>query len=274
MDWNTEYVQASPMFEPLRLHGGTVFDTAWPVPDDFQRLLDRRDPPVRVASGLPLKIVRQGRKSAAFEEKYEARIYLRGELQVRRDHWHDAFNVLVWLAFPQAKAALNARHYAALREQVAAGAPNRRPVQDALTLFDEGGVIVTSCDDELLGLLREWRWKELFWGNRARVSAAMRFHLFGHALYEKALRPFTGITGRGILLKAEPELLAAPPAAQLAAIDSRVAQHISEPGRLAVTRDLAVVPILGVPGWCADNERKAYYDNTDYFRPDRRYSET
>lgn len=270
MGWNTEYVQASPMFEPLRLHGGAVFDTAWPGPDDFQRLLDRRDPPVRVASGLPLQIVRQGRKPNSFEEKYEARIFLKGELQVRKDHWHDTFNVLVWLAFPQAKAALNARHYTALREQVAAGAPNRRPVQDALTLFDEGGVIVTSSDDELLGLLREWRWKELFWGKRERLPARMRFHLFGHALYEKALRPFTGITGRGILLKAEPDLLAAPPAAQLAALDSSVAQHISDPRHLIATSELAVVPILGVPGWCADNEREEYYDNTDYFRPGRR----
>lgn len=270
MGWNTEYVQASPMFEPLRLHGGTVFETAWPGPDDFQRLLDRRDPPVRVASGWPLQIVRQGRKPATFEEKYEARIYLRGELQVRRDHWHDTFNVLVWLAFPQAKAALNARHYAALREQLAARTANRGPAQDALTLFDEGGVIVTSCDDELLGLLREWRWKELFWGNRARVSAGMRFHLFGHALYEKALRPFIGVTGRGILLKVAPELLAALPAAQLAALDSSVAEHILDPRHLIATRELAVIPILGVPGWCADNEREAYYNNTDYFRPGRR----
>lgn len=31
----------------------------------------------------------------------------------------------------------------------------------------------------------------------------MRFYLFGHALYEKALRPFVGVTGRGILLQAE-----------------------------------------------------------------------
>ena len=270
MVWNTDHAQASPMFEPLRVHGGAVFDAAWPGPDDFQRLLDGRDPPVRVASGLPLRIVRQGRKPGSLEEKYEARIFLKGELQVRKDDWHDIFNVLVWLAFPRAKAALNTRHYAALREQIAVGAPNRGPAQDALTLFDEGGVIVASSDEELLGLLREWRWKELFWVNRARLAAGMRFHLFGHALYEKALRPFTGITGRGILLKVEPGLFEAPPATQLAAIDAKVAQHISDPGSLAGTRELAVVPILGVPGWCPGNEREAYYDDTDYFRPARR----
>jgi hypothetical protein len=269
MGWDTEQAQASPAFEPLRVHGGAVFDTAWPGLDDFQRLLDARDPPVRVAGGRPLRIVRQGPKPVVLEDKYEARIHLRGELQVRKDHWHDYFNVLVWLAFPRSKAALNARHFAALREQHAAGAPNRGPAQDALTLFDEGGVVVASDDEELLGLLQEWRWKELFWANRARLQARMRFVLFGHALYEKALRPFAGITGRGIVLKTEPELLVAPLPERLAELDARLAAHLADPGRLLATRELAVVPILGVPGWSANNERESYYDDTDYFRPGR-----
>jgi hypothetical protein len=28
--------------------------------------------------------------------------------------------------------------------------------------------------------------------------------------------------------------------------------------------------LLGVPGWAADNNCAAYYDNTAYFRPGRR----
>jgi len=27
--------------------------------------------------------------------------------------------------------------------------------------------------------------------------------------------------------------------------------------------------VLGVPGWCADNESESYYDDLDYFRPGR-----
>jgi len=269
MGWNPDHAQALPMLEPLRVHGGSVFGAARPDREDFQRLLDRREPPVRVASGLPLRLVRQGRKSAVFEEKYEPRVYLRGELQVRKDHWHDYFNVLVWLAFPEAKAALNARHYGALREQAAARAPNRGAAQDALTLLDEGGVIVASDDDELLACLHAWRWKDLFWSHRERVRARMRFYMFGHALYQKAMRPFMGITGRGILLKTSGGLLAAPLREQLAAVDTRVAAYLAAPENLAATRDLAVVPILGVPGWCADNESETFYDNLDYFRPGR-----
>lgn len=317
MDWDPDFLSRSPIFDPLRVHAG-AFGTEWPGLADLQRVLDARHPPVRNAAGEPLQLVPQGRRKRALEEKHEARTHLAGELQVREQNWHDLFNLLAWLAFPRGKAALNARHFSALEIQRAAGAPNRGPVQDALTLFDEGGVVVASDDDGLLGLLREWRWKELFWSERPRLAARMRFHVFGHALYEKALRPFTGrveawsrgpalrgcdgggvheptvlsdalqptpgshlppprqallrrpsATGRGILLKTEPELLEAPLPEQIAGLDARLAAYLADPGNLLATRELAVVPVLGVPGWCADNEREAYYDDPDYFRPGR-----
>lgn len=268
MDWDAGFLVRSPMFEPLRAHAG-AFGAGWPRPADLQRLLDRRNPPPRNTGGTPLRVVPQGRRAVAFEDGYEPRLYLRGELQVREGSWHDLFNVLVWLAFPLAKAALNARHYAALSAQRAAGRANRGPAQDALTLFDEGGVIVASSADELLACLRDWRWKDLFWDNRARLAAQMRFCLFGHAVYEKALQPFIGITSRGILLKVELGLLEAPLPEQLAALDARIAQHLGDERRMLATRDLAVVPLLGVPGWHAGNNVESFYDDTDYFRPAR-----
>ena len=269
MGLGADAAMASPVFEPLRAHGGAVLDLERPGLGDFQDLLDRRDPPVRVASGERLRIVPQKRRPVEFEDKYEARTYLKGELQVRAESLHDVFNVLVWLAFPGAKAALNARHFAALQEQRAAGSTNRGPAQDALTLFDEGGVIVVSTDPDILRMLREWRWKDLFWGNRQLLRERARFLLFGHALYEKMLSPYAGITGRGILLEVDEALLGASLPVQLAAIDALTASHLSRPGSLAATRDLAVVPVLGVPGWCAENDRETYYDDTDYFRAQR-----
>jgi len=272
-EWDPDFLARSPMFEPLRALGGALARQNWPARPVLQSLLERDGNPVMTYSGLPMRLVSAGGRMRSFEERYEARIYLRGEMIFRDRNWHDLLNVLAWLTFPGAKAALNARHYAALRAQNAAGAANRGPAQDALTLFDEGGVIIASCDDELLGLLRGWRWKELFWSNRTKLRERMRFYLFGHALYEKALRPFIGITGRGILLKTEPGLLAQPPGEQLAVLDSQVASYLSEPGNLTAPRELAVVPVLGVPGWCPGNEQESYYDNADYFRPGR-WSET
>jgi hypothetical protein len=315
MDWNPGFLVRSPMFEPLRVHAG-AFGAGWPRPADLQRLLDRRNPPPCNTGGTPLRVVPQGRRPVAFEDGYEPRLYLRGELQVREGSWHDLFNVLVWLAFPLAKAALNARHYAALSAQRVAGRANRGPAQDTLTLFDEGGVIVASSADELLACLRNWRWKDLFWGHRARLPAQMRFYLFGHAIYEKTLSPFLGrvgawsrgpdfrgcdgggaheptvppdalqptsgshlpqerqallrrpsVTSRGILLKVERELLAAPLCEQLAVLDAKIAEHLSDERCMATTRELAVVPVLGVPGWHAGNNVESFYDDTDYFRP-------
>jgi hypothetical protein len=270
MEWDPGFLARSPVFEPLRALGAALATPEWPTRQALQDLLERGGDPVMTRSGLPVRLVPTGVRMRSFEERYEARIHLRGEMVFRDRNWHDLLNVLVWLVFPRAKAALNARHFQALEAQHAAGAANRGPAQDALTLFDEGGVIVVSRDEELLGLLAEWRWKELFWGNRARLQARMRFLLFGHALYEKALRPFLGITGRGIVLDVGADLPAGPPGGALGEIDSRLAATLSDSRNLAAARDLAVVPILGVPGWHQDNEREGFYGDRDYFRPGRR----
>ena len=71
------------------------------------------------------------------------------------------------------------------------------------------------------------------------------------------------------MLKVEPDWLEAPLPEQLARLDARIAAYLADPGNLLATRELAVVPVLGVPGWCADNESEAYYDDLDYFRPGR-----
>jgi DUF3025 family protein len=264
--WDPRFFERSPIFEPLRSSAQTLRCVRWPALGDLRKMLDGRDPPIATRSGARLSFVEQGRKSPLLEDKYEARVYLRGEVQVRAASWHDLLNALVWTTFPRSKAALNERHYRALLAQHAAGSENRGPVQDAMTLFDEGGVIVAGADDELLRQLREFKWKELFWRNRPRVETAMGFYLFGHALYEKALRPFTGITGRGLLFAVAADFFQAPIAAQSAILDGMVAQRLTA---LKSTRELAPVPILGVPGWCAGNERESYYDNAGYFRAAR-----
>jgi len=266
MDWDPNFLSRSPMFEPLQTHVPESLPVQWPGLPMLQGLLDQRVPPVCVASGMPLRLIPQVARRGR-EARYEERIYRRGELQVRAESWHDLFNVLVWLTFPRAKAALNARHHAASSERAPGNTSNRGPVEDALTLFDEGGVIVATTSRELMGLLRAHEWRELFWCHRRAVEAEMRFYLFGHALYEKALRPFAGVTGRGLCFDVNRDFLRASVSMQLAELDDRVAVQVADPERLAATRDLAHVPILGVPGWCADNEAESYYDNREYFRP-------
>ncbi len=268
-EWDPRFFERSALYAPLRPAAAGLEARSWPAPADLQRLLSARATPIVSGGGAPIRFVSAGTRRARFEDRYEPRIYLRGEVPVRDRSWHDLFNALVWLTFPLAKAALNARHYAALQAQQAAGAPNRGPLQDALTLFDESGLIVVAADGGLLGKLEVFAWKELFWHSRARVIADMRFYVLGHALYEKMLAPFRGITGRAIRIEVSRDLLAAPLEEQIRCVDVAVADRLREPASLRTTRDLAPVPVLGVPGWADANRDERYYDDMAHFRPGR-----
>lgn len=271
-EWDIAQVQASPFYTALR----PVLDRfdwpqAWPTLADFQRLLERLPQPVLTASGKPLRVVEQAQeKPADWRQGYEPRIYLQGELQTRLESWHDCFNLLTWMSFPVAKAALNARQYALLetRARIAASGP-RSPNQDALTQFDESGVVLLSAVPMLSELLRNFQWKQLFWEQRTAVKAGMRCFAFGHGLMERALTPYRGLTGKGVILPVTAELLAQPLALQLAEVDRLLAQYLNDAQQLLHPQDLAPVPLLGFPGFTPDNECAEYYDDRRYFRPGR-----
>ena len=156
---------------------------------------------------------------------------------MRSNNWHDLFNALVWITFPKTKAALNARHFHALmKERLASGALTRGAVRDVNTLLDESGVIVVYAEDELAGLLRSFEWKKLFWQSREQVRAGMGFYLFGHGLYEKALQPYVGMTGQGLLIRVEQQFFSWPQAEQLHHLDCLSWQPIWQ------CRNIAAVP--------------------------------
>lgn len=264
--WNTGWLTDSEMFAPLRAAGSKLPAIGWPDTDLLNALADASGRIVN-GRGQRLRFVAQTRKPEKFEESFEARTFLKGEVQVRPLDWHDLFNALVWMTFPTAKAVINARHY----ESMAAGENGRRPPRrDALTLFDEDGIVILSSDPALLELVRNFRWKELFWGRRAQVREKMRFFLFGHALYQKAMNPFIGMTGKGILLVVPPAFFDGPLRSQVAEADRRVASYLMDGRRLGKGRDLAPLPVLGVPGWWPGSENEDFYDDTGYFRPGRR----
>ena len=171
--WNPDFAEVLPAFSPLRAAALAVRLPAWPTCGDFNRVLAARNEPVLNSAGRALRFVEQAPRSAAFEDKYEPRIFLHGEVQLRPCDWHDVFNALVWLTFPRTKAALNACHFRALERGQGGASRNRGPVQDALTLFDESGVIVVSGDPALSGMLVEHAWKDLFWRRRGDVAGVV-----------------------------------------------------------------------------------------------------
>lgn len=237
-------------------------------------LLDRASSPVRVANGTALRFVPQQSGRLPFEAQYEPRCYLRGELQTREHNWHDLLNALVWLAFPRAKAAINARHYQTLVSGMKAGSSQRGGRRDMLTLLDESGVIVPCADEELAGLLRSFRWKDLFWRQRARLAGGMGFCVFGHGLLEKTLRPYVGMTGQGLILSVARGFFQWPLEQRLTHLDEVLASYLTTEGLGENTSELTPVPLLGVPGWSAESASEYFYDNCGYFRPARLSSES
>ncbi len=266
--WDNEDLLQSPYFAALHPQVAQLDAGNFPCLDDLNSLLDARAEPIVTGNGKPLRFVAQAGGKLPFEKQYEPRCYLDGEVMTRQQNWHDLFNALVWLTFPRTKAAINLRHYQALLES---RPPNgqRGAVRDVTTLLDESGVIVACADSELSRLLAGFRWRELFWRRRTDVCASMGFYLFGHGLFEKALHPFTGMTGQGLVLAVEQEFFGWPLQRRLAHLDGMLADHLNASQHCRSTSELNPVPLLGVPGWTPDNAEEAYYGNTAYFRPGR-----
>jgi hypothetical protein len=261
--WNTQHFEHGEIFEPLRRAAAGLPQRGWPDIASVNALAQGCGARMVNARGEALRFVEQRERPVEFAARFEPSTFLRGEVLVRPYNWHDLFNALVWMTFPRAKAALNARHFAAM----SAGASVRSPVSDALTHFDEDGVLVLSADATLLELLRDHQWKALFIERRNDVRARMKFIAFGHALFDKARAPFVGLTGKAILLGAQEDSLSVQGGAKLDRVDSRLAAHFLDESVLLSSRELAPLPVLGVPGWWPPNEDPSFYDNAAYFRP-------
>lgn len=260
--WDAAWHTRSPIYQPLMesAHRLGISREEWPDLDDYNRLLQSAPSPILTHNGKPVRCVSQA------DDHYEQRAYLTGEVQTRSHNWHDLFNTLVWRVFPRTKAAINLMHYRTSQEnpQPAVG---RGTARDVLTLFDESGVVIACAQDELSDMLRQHQWKSLFWQRRSEVGMNMKFFVFGHSLYEKALRPYIGLTGKSLVLPVSPGFLTLPFARQLAEIDTMMAKHFLQPDSLRATLNLSPLPLLGVPGWWPDNNYEFFYENTRYFRP-------
>ena len=142
---------------------------------------------------------------ARSDRYYEMHLFETGQVHTRPDNWHDLLNALVWLAFPRAKARINAMHAAAIPGE----GGKRGALRDLLTIFDEGGAIRTPT----------------------------RILIFGHAVMEKALAPFPGITCKVLSVERETEL-----DAQVAAALAALAPH-------GTPRYLPTQPIFRAQRW-------------------------
>lgn len=186
---------------------------------------------------------------------YEAHIFQTRSVPTR-DNLHDLFNGLVWLAFPQAKRRLNELQAG---EIARAGVTTvRGALRDALTLFDENGALL-DAPPALWQALAARDWHTLFVTRRGLWNEA-RLLLFGHALLEKLVTPRKPITAH-VLCVPDRQGLHGPTGFDDAAIAASFDANSLE------TKPFVPLPVLGVPGWCAENEAASFYADTQVFRP-------
>lgn len=242
-----EDVDVASFRHPLFEEYGDYLDLATAAPWPSIEELNARMP----ASGP--RFVMQDAALLADGLHYEARL-ARGCIATRPENWHDLFNAMVWMRHPGLKRALNqqqCRHIARM------GARERSPAQQALTQFDENGVIVQVRGTALLDLWDRHDWTGLFHSNAARWRSGdiAVVAVVGHALMEQMLVPGRLLVGKCVVV----------PGGSLDPV-ARVAASISDGAILATPAALRPLPLAGIPGWHA-GQSEAFYAQTDYFRP-------
>ena len=242
----------------------------WPPLSDYNQLMCSTQGNLKSSYGAALKFVDQGDKTSNPDESYEARIYLKGEIQTRSRNWHDFFQVMIWCTYSKTKRLINKLHYLALAGRVRSEDASRRSdTENTLTLFDECGAIIVSSNPALLELIREFEWTELFLHRRDLFESEIKCFIFGHALFEKCLAPYLGMTAHSLCLVVDDSFFSLDEEEQKKQVDQLAYDFFKEQDQLT-PRSLDPLPVLGVPGWDSRNNNPCFYQNKDYFREKRR----
>jgi len=265
--WNPHFHETSPLFSPIvpAFNRLSTEVTNWPTLNNFNQLIDNR---IINENGKVIHFVQQETQNTTFESEYEPRIYYSGEVQTRVNNWHDFFQVMVWQTFPKIKSLLNRVHYEASSVRIKNNIKQRGKKENFVTLFDECGSIIISSEKQTLSLIQSFRWNDLFVENKSAFGNSIDCITFGHAMYEKALSPYIGMTAHSLLLTVDSGYFLLSMLEKTKFIDEIVSTHIKNLKELS-PQDLNPLPILGVPGWKKD-QTADFYNNQSYFRTGRR----
>jgi len=194
---------------------------------------------------------------------YEQRIYTTGQVSTRPDNWHDLFNALVWMRFPRTKLAMNTMHYNASAQSRSG---SRGAQRDALTLFDECGVIVFSAERAPLEALAQREWSRLFQSDQVKHKA--HYVICGHAMLEKYLSPYKAMTAKALLVKVNADTIKQPKEILLPELDKHLAGLLLNGEILQTPACLTPLPLSGIPGWWPGGQQnEAFYLDQNVFRP-------
>jgi Protein of unknown function (DUF3025) len=263
--WDPHFLTRSPLLDSIEaVSQPFIVLSKWPTLPQFSSEFAKRN--IQSANNVPILPVAQGDAPDSFEQHYEPRIFLRGQLQTRLENWHDYFNAMCWLQFPHTKAVLNSLHVEMAQTRPLGS--NRSALENAITLFDECGAVMVVDDDANADLIINHCWQTLFVKNKTDFGRHIQCYVFGHAMHEKSLCAYIGMTTHTIILKKTAEFFEMSYLAQLKEIDKTVAAMWHDK-TIVKTKDLYPLPLLGVPGWWHQPQDEVFYNNRDYFRKKR-----
>ncbi|WP_438023205.1 DUF3025 domain-containing protein [Sorangium sp. So ce233] len=246
--WDPLFYEKSRLYWPIRPRAEAFAGSAgWPPVEDYNRALGDGFP-VRFAEQAPRPRRRRRRAPVDPAALYDARIHVEGCVPTRPSNWHDFLNMLVWAAFPRAKAELHARQHRAIAARLEPGAaalpPARTRELDGLALLDEGGLLLLydaharrapladpsdlrRCADEARDAVQ-----------RGEAAALV----FGHALYESLLQRGPLVHAMVQPIPCEAPLPAAPDAL-VALADARLCEALRSPDTFAHPERSARLPL-------------------------------
>ena len=261
--WHHDFTKQLPMLplQQLETHFGLSRFTDWPNAQGLNTLM-------KLKGNLPIpNFVCQSHLSES-DDYYEQIIHQQHIIPTRPNCWHDLFNGLIWLQFPQTKRLLNQQHVEDIEQY---GLSPRTLRRNNLTHFDECGVIVTYQRSEvfsqLIENLKQHQWHSVFVENRQHWGNEINSFIFGHANLEMLLQPFMGLTGKCLAVEVDSRFSTLSYQKQLAELDTRLVSHIQQTNLFSTKKPLSPMPLLGIPDVWDANHDPAFYENTDYFRP-------
>ena len=246
------FLSCSPWMWPVRAAGARLPPDLqdFPSREQLTALYDAHvcdeQPALRfVAEAKSQSRRRAGSKRAA--DRYDGLITLRHEVPTRAGNWHDLLNALCFATFPRSKRALHRRQFEALLAREPAPDkpwPNARTrEQDALTLLDEGGILVAVTDPNTYQEAKPLPSADLVHALCATQQAQVV--PFGHAVLEHLIKGEPCPGGRACVVRVTGPLVADEHL--LGQLDTALCRLVEDPDELQAPGASACRLVLSDP---------------------------
>jgi hypothetical protein len=239
VSWDPDFMRRDARLWPLAEAASLLGPSQqWPLHAELDAMFLRRTaangaPPLCFRTPEPRARERHESPGAIDPDRlYDGCITRHRIVPTRAENWHDLLNALCFATWPKSKLALHERQYAVLSQRLLANdqrlPPSRTSEQDALTIFDEGGVVIAASSEAARALGKTEALSSAFETTLREICASGHAKLvpFGHALFEHMVEglPCPGTSARILVLPS----IAEDSLALLRLIDEALAYRLAD----------------------------------------------